>query len=428
MCAAAPRALWRRLAALTALVALFCVLCAVEFWDFRGLVPPLPSAFAASARAAVEHDGGALRAPPRTLVIFVYAEDGDFARENLAFFLRVGVTIHDDALTDYAIVVTRGLLTVDAPELRAPHVTVLQDDGACADAGAYAAALRDRRPGQYAHFIFINSRVRGPILPRYSQRAGIHWTRAFTALIDETAVDDAAIKWAGASISCATQPHVQAGVIVTDAEGLGIATRAGVFECRAATPKSAAAWEIGASRAIFDAGFNIGSLMTRYFGVDFRPMKGYSDLSCNQDRSPAVRGGNDGFDLDPFEVVFVPFHEASSTSYDALLRRHADYAFQRDVLAESEATHGRSAVELAAHFISLGMCNGVFDSDFYRKENADLRAYNDAKALAHWASHGEAEHRIHRIVAGPDTPATSMCARVMTSYAWVEEWKHAWFI
>lgn len=425
MRAATPRAL-RRLAALAALVTLFCVLCAVELWDFRGLAPPSRSDLAASARAAVEQDGSAFRTLPRTLVVYAYAEDSDFARANLAYFLRVGVTLNEDAHTDYVVVVSGGALTVDAPELRAPHVVVLQHDGACADVGAYAAALRGRRLEQYAHFIFVNSRVRGPILPRYARRAGIHWTRAFTALIDDTAAGGVAIKWAGASISCATHPHVQTGVVATDAEGLNIVLRAGVFECRAATPKSAA-WELDASRAIFDAGFNLGSLMTRYAGVDFRPLNGL-ELSCNQDRSPAARGGNDGFDLDPFEVVFVPFDPASLTSYDALLRRDADYAFQRDKLAESEAARGPSPVELAAHALSLGMCNGVFDTDFYRKEHSDLRALNDAEARRHWASHGEAEHRIHRVVAGPDTPATSICARVMTSYAWVEEWKHAWFL
>jgi hypothetical protein len=348
----------------------------------------------------------------RALVVVAYTKADARADDNLRHFLRAGVTAHD-ARADYAIVVSGGALAVDAPELHAPHVTVLRRVDACAGSGAYSAALIGRNLSRYSHFIFVNSSVRGPFLPLYARRAGVHWTRAFTALIDET------VKWAGASISCATHPHVQAAVVVTDAEGLGIVSRAGVFECRAAAPE-AAAWELGASRAILDAGFNLGSLMARYDGVDFRSVS-----ACNAGADPSQRGGNDGFDLDPFEVVFVPFHEASSTSYDALLRRHADYAFHRDVLAESEATRGRSAVELAAHALSLGMCGGVLDTDFYRGENADLRALNDTEARRHWASHGQAEHRIHRVIAGPDTPATGMCARVMASYAWVEEWRHA---
>lgn len=343
----------------------------------------------------------------RALVVFAYTKADARADDNLRHFLRAGVTAHD-ARADYVIVVSSGALTVDAPELRAPHMTVLRRADACAGSGAYAAALIGRDLTRYSHFIFVNSSVRGPFLPFYVRRAGVHWTRAFTTLIDET------VKWAGASISCAAHPHVQAAVIVTDTEGLGIVARAGVFECHAATPE-AAAWELGASRAILDAGFNLGSLMARHDGVDFRTVS-----ACNAGADPSQRGGNDGFDLDPFEVVFVDSGAGAGRS--RMVRRYSDYLFELDDLWE-DSSPVNEVPERPERPRGLAECRPEFDTDFYRATNDDLRNKNNTEVAAHWANYGELERRAHRFVAGPNTPDTPECRRLLGAYAWGGRWK-----
>jgi hypothetical protein len=356
-----------------------------------------------SARGAAR--GAAPSAAPvsgRALVVFAYTKADARADDNLRHFLRAGVTAHDGR-ADYVIVVSGGALAVDAPELHAPHVTVLRRVDACAGSGAYSAALVGRNLSRYSHFIFVNSSVRGPFLPLYARRAGVHWTRAFTALIDET------VKWAGASISCATHPHVQAAVFVTDAEGLGIVSRAGVFECRAATPE-AAAWELGASRAILDAGFNLGSLMARHDGVDFRSVS-----ACNAGADPSQRGGNDGFDLDPFEVVFVD----SGAGRSRMVRRYSDYLFELDDLWEDSSL----ANEVPEQPRGLANCRPEFDADYYLAVNEDLRKNWKKEAAAHWANHGESERRTHRFIAGPNTTDTPACRRLLGTYAWGGRWK-----
>ena len=123
----------------------------------------------------------------------------------------------------------------------------------------------------------------------------------------------------GATISCggvklhpqhpvANIPHVQGYLGATDKVGLRILLNTqkepatGVFSCHASWLTAVRLSEVGASEAILKAGYNIGSLMLRYHGVDFRdPTK----ADCNAHMNPLTMHMYDGIDLHPLEVMFV---------------------------------------------------------------------------------------------------------------------------
>lgn len=75
----------------------------------------------------------------------------------------------------------------------------------------------------------------------------------------------------GATISCgglgrsAGAPHVQSYILATDRVGMEVLRSTGtVFQCHKDLQDTILHGEIGASRAIMAAGYNIDSLMLRY--------------------------------------------------------------------------------------------------------------------------------------------------------------------
>ena len=335
----------------------------------------------------------------RTLVVYAYYEADAVARANLEFFLRVGVGSVEDPQVDYILVVNGGTLTLEVPPLA--NLRVLRRPNENYDSGAYAHALAGA-DADYDYIILINSSVRGPFLPTYlaASPSSFHWTQTLTALIT------AEVKWAGTTINCDRTPHVQTQVVVTDPVGLAIVQKAGAF---AATPNFAEAirvWELGSSTAILEAGFNIGSLMTRYRGVDFRDD---AYRSCNAKRNPALPGSNDGLELDPFEVVFVKSKTTISLAHDHMVRRYSDYLLGRDDIISNDWESPRAQEALRAALRSkeavAATCGAVLDIEFYARSNKDLALLPLDALPKHYHDHGFSERRLHRYKLKPDTPA-----------------------
>ena len=74
---------------------------------------------------------------------------------------------------------------------------------------------------------------------------------------------------------------------------------------------------LGATLAVLEAGYNIGSLMTRYKGVDWRDM---STWDCNRRINPVVDSAYDGLNLHPLEIMFVPLTSAQLSGTHTLSR------------------------------------------------------------------------------------------------------------
>ena len=247
------------------------------------------------------------------------------------------------------------------------------------------------RVEKYYRFILLNSSVRGPFEPKYLKNH-YHWTETFKYLITDE------VKWAGATISCEGEIHVQTPIIVTDRYGLNIVQEAGSLDCPKNFPGAIRKWEIGSTSAILKAGYNIDSLMTRYDGVDFRLEK----PTCNAGRNPALFLSNDGLNLDPFEVMFVKVKSTIELSHDNMVRRYADYLFGKDDLKSNEWTTERIQNRLQNDFrqeMSVAeRCGLVFDVDYYARKNNDLSLLPKDQLLDHFKNYGALHRRAHRFI------------------------------
>lgn len=88
--------------------------------------------------------------------------------------------------------------------------------------------------------------------------------------------------------------------MATDAVGMQLLLAdPGVLECHTHWVSAVRFSEIGASEVVLRAGYNIGSLMLRYQGIDFRDR---AKWNCNQRISPLLPDAYDGFNLHPLEV------------------------------------------------------------------------------------------------------------------------------
>jgi lipopolysaccharide biosynthesis protein len=256
------------------------------------------------------------QAERRILVVYSYFEADNVVKNNLQYFIDIGIKKYEpiNSNVDFIIVVNGVKLSLDIPKL--PNLQVIIRDNSCYDVGGYAHALENVDTKSYYYFIFMNGSVRGPFAPVYLK--GIHWTSAFTALINHD------VKWAGASINCESHVHVQTPIVVTDHVGLGIIRNYGSLDCPEDYATAVKKWELGSSQAILNHGYNLASLMSRYDGVDFRAP---DNQRCNGELNPAVDLMNDGVGLDPFEVLFVKVKSTINMGYYDLIARHSDYAF-----------------------------------------------------------------------------------------------------
>ena len=159
-----------------------------------------------------------------------------------------------------------GTRPLDPLPLLPPNARYLRHPNSCLDFGTVGWVLDHHVPNAaaYQFFLWANPSVRGPLLPAYL-RGRMHWTEPFLSKLSP------AVKLVGCTINCGGtedrpySTHVQSYVAATDATGLAVLRRTGtVFRCWNDYRKTVLASEMGASEAIFAAGYTIDSLMLRY--------------------------------------------------------------------------------------------------------------------------------------------------------------------
>ena len=89
------------------------------------------------------------------------------------------------------------------------------------------------------------------------------------------------------------------GVMATDLKGLGLLKQEGVFECHQTWLENQRQAEYSASEVMLRSGYNLGSLMTRYQGVNWLDT---SKWDCNARLDPTQDGLYDGTSVNPLEV------------------------------------------------------------------------------------------------------------------------------
>ncbi|KAF8068311.1 UVR8 [Scenedesmus sp. PABB004] len=415
--AEAPR--WARWAAAAAvlLAGLAALRCAA--WLAGGALAPRGARAPARPAPATRplHPGSARD----HLLLYVFSPTDPEFLENLRFFVSEAVA--RDTLADHVIIVQTGddLERVALPELP-PHAKYVYHANECYDWGTYGWLLLSSGyvdVARYKFFFFVNSSVRGPFLPAYA-RGRMHWMSAFTSRLSGS------VKLVGSTISCEgsplhgqqrgrwrRNPHVQSYAVATDRAGLDllIADRR-VFACHRDRWDTIFYSELGSSKAVLDAGFNLGCLMLRYQGVDWRDR---ANWDCNARLTPTSEYSCDGTSLDPLEVLFVKVKSymlASDISFSKKATRYQAWQAQSDAWAAAPAGGGRNFSALSRNeyldqlhrhkaprvLEARARGAGCFDFDYYAKENPDLRAlWGDATGLwRHYVYYGQFAARPHR--------------------------------
>ena len=333
---------------------------------------------------------------PHTLVLYVFSETDPQYIENLRFFVTEVRRQRDPS--DYVFVLNGSGSPVPGgvPALDGIRGRYLSHPNVCFDWGTYGWVLESGHVdvAAYTHFIFVNSSVRGPFIPVHSAQP---WSAALISQLT------ASVKLVGPTISCEAvhvggkvhdNPHVQSYVAATDRTGLELLRGAGVFLCRTTIRDTIVFGELGASKAIIDAGYNLGALMRRYANVDWRDR---ANWGCNSKLNPYMKHAYDGTTLEAHEVMFVkmksylldrgiPYveHARAATRWASETGGVASNAFVTDARRHR-----------ASNFLK-GQARGLrcFDCRHYKAENIDLpRSWTCLQAFNHFLWSGELEGR-----------------------------------
>lgn len=367
-------------------------------------------------------DDGARAAalPPlgeKTLVIYNVHHStsllDDLHGDNVDFFLKVGVGGESDHFVDYLFVVPPapaaplGLKSIEGREKEvtrppvvippAVNVRVLERPQDCLGCSGLQEVLsssnsnnsdssssvedetiaglpltREGLFSRYAHFVFVDSSVRGPFLPRYMHRprqrkgnqnrfAAPQPTQPWTSVFTDRLSDE--IKLVGRSVSCEAELHVQAPVWATDRVGLQLLLEQGVLECATDAETARERHELGATRAMVGAGYGVDCLMLRYRGLNMTRVREL-EMPCMAGDNPSIPLLNDGLPINPLEVVFVLANPHLIAS-DLPVRRYTDYLLGRGGVKESEMYTERGQAVLEARRERLARmvkeCNASLD-------------------------------------------------------------------
>eukprot|EP00887_Chlorella_sp_A99_P004453 scaffold30.g4453.t1 len=374
-----------------------------------------------------------------TLVIYIAGYSDAEALNNVAYFMRHGIKENDGAHYLIAIEQDYYLDTVELFPTHLPsNVEIVQTQVKCYNWGTLGWVLKSRGDvGRYKKYVWLDSSVRGPFLPNYIEATGLRWHQLLTGMIDETT------KLVGGTISCSGIklnilhptlfiPHVQGYLVATDRKGLAVlmatdsprraagrrprAARpalpralacrgrpeapppAGVLACHQNYVPAVRFSEIGASEAILNAGYNIGSLMLKYRGVDWRDRHMWN---CNDRMSPLFAHMYDGYDVSPLEAMFVKVRHAevitrhpsvvAATKYEAWARQQGSVrAVSQNAFKSMAEIHLERVKAKGPH---------CFDAELYIAAGpVEFANHTYDQAWEHFIMFGYREGRPHRFV------------------------------
>jgi len=269
------------------------------------------------------------RPSEKTLVTYAYAEGlgngGEIDLHNFRFFLKLVLAEETPGTSDeynrinYNIVVSGQVCTPcedTLPRLLSKpgrqvdkKVTVLYRENYGMDFGGYNFSLQwEEKQGsmhKYAYFVFINSSLRGPFMPKWTP-PGFHFTSVLTGFFRE----NPKVKLAGSYITCLPEAELTPGPIMeslffaVDAESIHWLIEDGVFNSRAGKVDAILSGEYAILRSVTRHGGKVEGLSMRYAkGLNWTDT---SHHHCNDNRHSSRRGLLDkGISPNPIEHVFV---------------------------------------------------------------------------------------------------------------------------
>lgn len=188
------------------------------------------------------------------------------------------------------------------------RVTVMYRKNFGMDFGAYNTSLtwsEKRQRRDYKYFVFINSSLRGPFLPKWVPPQ-FHFTDVLLNFLRH----DTRVKLAGSYISCLPSSEPIAGPVLeslffaVDNEALDWLIQDGIFVPHKEKAQTALNSEYGLARSITRRGARMESLNMAYAsGLDWLDRKHHH---CNDNRHSSRRGILEGnISPDPLAHVFV---------------------------------------------------------------------------------------------------------------------------
>lgn len=252
----------------------------------------------------------------KVAVVYAYHDNGSpSTTENLVYFLRVGVGRHVPNVHGYVVI--NGVVTPAvraALKARNAYVTVLERENVGYDFGAFGHGARslvcDKIP--YSHVIFLNTSVRGPFVPAYcfSQR----WVDLFLSPLSRR------VRLVGPTVNPtlygdSATPHVQSCAFGMDLKCLlYLLDHTSVFDCTSNDKDYVVRnHEMGLSKAVFDAGWDIACFIIGYQEIHFQKASA-KELEPNPPIPASYHGemyasGTEnlafGRNLSPLELMFI---------------------------------------------------------------------------------------------------------------------------
>jgi hypothetical protein len=242
------------------------------------------------------------------LILYSYYEKNNIYKNNLEFFFKYG--LHEEC--DYLFIIN-GDITIYIPKQK--NIKVIFRKNEDYDFGAYYDALNTININKYNYYFFINTSVRGPFIPTYTN---IKWYQPFINLLK----DD--IKLVGTTINILntdsnesnafynitkfTRPytHVQTQMFAMDKECLHFLISAKLFENNDYNNyvEFIAIKEILMSQLVLKNNWNISCIIPEYQNIDYRLLKDDINFSSiNGD--PNFTNGCFGRTLHPYESIFI---------------------------------------------------------------------------------------------------------------------------
>ena len=263
------------------------------------------------------------------LVIYHYYEKDQSYIDNFLHFIQFAYRPE----LNYLIVIA-GITSIELPQ--AGNITYFYAKNQNFDYGGYAQAVKDLKfETNYAHFIFVNSSVRGPFLPAHSQKT---WANhLFDLYSDGVGIVGTAIsltpshhaigkmyheKYGYAERNKNILAHVQSTCYVLSQAVLCSLIKDGFYDVHGPLSKDETVrdYEMYLSQTLLTQGLNLKCMLPEYNKSDYR--------SLGHEINPSSREGDSGFEhsyfgrtIHPYEAIFIK--TSRNTSSDAYLNQLA---------------------------------------------------------------------------------------------------------
>jgi len=263
------------------------------------------------------------------LVIYHYYEKDQSYIDNFLHFVQFAYRSE----LNYLIVIA-GSASIELPQ--ASNIAYFYANNQNFDYGGYAQVIKDLKfESNYAHFIFVNSSVRGPFLPAHSQKT---WANhLFDLGSDSIGIVGTAIsltpshhaiskmyheKYGYAERNKNIIAHVQSTCYALSQSVLCSLIKGGFYDAHEQLSKDETVrdYEMRLSQTLLAQGLNLKCILPEYNKPDYR--------SLGHEINPSSREGDSGFEhsyfgrtVHPYEAIFIK--TSRNTSSDAYLNQLA---------------------------------------------------------------------------------------------------------